>query len=397
MGAAGRKPAREAGRGRNAHLLAENRSHRKLEGVEGAGHPRRAPTLEQGREPRVASQVLRNGLEIGVQVKHSAKARPQLREGHGTVDFDSQVSASVRGDPDSCLLAVHLDATPVTSVLDAFDPGGRSRREIGEHGGPVEGGGGVDGKPEDVHLEGPGIRGFGSPSAASAAEMRYHRGAMSESVFTPSFEELPAVLPVFPLAGALVLPRQNLPLNIFEPRYVSMVTDALGEGRNFGMIQPLPGSEEEETPALCRVGCAGRITAFNETRDGRFVISLTGVCRFGVAEEFPPRHGYRQVTPEWTRFASDLDPAPEIELDLEQFEKIALEYFAARRLEVKWEAIRKLPPATLVDFLAVNLPLAGEDKQALLECDAGAARADLLRGLLAMAAAGPHGPSGTRH
>ena len=220
---------------------------------------------------------------------------------------------------------------------------------------------------------------------------------MSESVFTPSFEELPAVLPVFPLAGALVLPRQNLPLNIFEPRYVSMVTDALGEGRNFGMIQPLSGSEEEEAPALCRVGCAGRITAFNETRDGRFVISLTGVCRFEVAEELQSRRGYRRVTPEWTRFASDLDPVPEIELELEQFEKVALEYFAARRLEVKWEAIRKLPPATLVDFLAVNLPLAGEDKQALLECDAGAARADLLRGLLAMAAAGPHGPSGTRH
>ena len=221
---------------------------------------------------------------------------------------------------------------------------------------------------------------------------------MSESVFTPSFEELPAVLPVFPLAGALVLPRQNLPLNIFEPRYVSMVTDALREGRNFGMIQPQPGSEEEdEAPALCRVGCAGRITAFNETRDGRFVISLTGVCRFEVAEELQSRRGYRRVTPGWTRFASDLDPVSEIELDLEQFEKIALEYFAARRLEVKWEAIRKLPPATLVDFLAVNLPLAGEDKQALLECDAGGARADLLRGLLAMAAAGPPGPSGTRH
>ena len=220
---------------------------------------------------------------------------------------------------------------------------------------------------------------------------------MTESVFTPNFEELPAVLPVFPLAGALVLPRQNLPLNIFEPRYVSMVTDALGEGRNFGMIQPQPGSEEEEVPALCRVGCAGRVTAFNETRDGRFVISLTGVCRFEVAEELQSRRGYRRVTPEWARFASDLDPGSEIELDLEQFEKIALEYFAARRLEVKWEAIRKLPPATLVDFLAVNLPLAGEDKQALLECDAGAARADLLRGLLAMAAAGPPGPSGTRH
>ena len=233
--------------------------------------------------------------------------------------------------------------------------------------------------------------------AARGAQMRYHRGAMSENAFTPSFEELPAVLPVFPLPGALVLPRQNLPLNIFEPRYVNMVSDALGEGRNFGMIQPLPGSEEQETPPLCRIGCAGRVTAFNETRDGRFVISLTGVCRFEVVEELESRRGYRRVTPGWTRFASDLAPAPEIELDLEHFEKIALGYFRARQLEVKWEAIRKLPPAVLVDFLSINLPLAGEDKQALLECEAGMARAELLRGLLAMATAEPHGPSGIRH
>ncbi len=220
---------------------------------------------------------------------------------------------------------------------------------------------------------------------------------MTESAFTPSFEELPAVLPVFPLPGALVLPRQNLPLNIFEPRYLNLVSDALGEGRTFGMIQPRPGSDEQEAPPLCPVGCAGRITAFNETRDGRFVISLTGVCRFEAGEELASRRGYRRVTPGWTRFASDLDPEPEIEFDLERFERVALDYFQARRLEVKWEAIRKLPPVALVDFLSINLPLAGQDKQALLESDAGAARAELLRGLLAMAAAEPHGPSGTRH
>lgn len=227
--------------------------------------------------------------------------------------------------------------------------------------------------------------------------MRYHRRAVSESAFTPSFDELPPVLPIFPLAGAVVLPRQNLPLNIFEPRYLDMVADALGQGRNFGVIQPQSGTEEQEAPPLCRVGCAGRITAFNETRDGRFVISLTGVCRFEVAQELESRRGYRRVTPEWRRFASDLDAAPEVELDFERFEKVALGYFAARGLEVKWGAIRKLPGASLVDFLSINLPLAAQDKQALLECDAGAARAELLSGLLEMAAAEPHGPSGTRH
>ena len=234
-------------------------------------------------------------------------------------------------------------------------------------------------------------------SPAGSAGMRYHRGAMSESAFTPSFDDLPAVLPIFPLPGALLLPRQNLPLNIFEPRYLNMVVDALGQGRNIGMIQPRPGAEEQEPPPLCRVGCVGRITAFNETRDGRFVISLTGVCRFEATEELESRSGYRRVRPAWRRFASDLDPAPETALDFERFEKTALDYFAARGLEVKWETIRKLPGTTLVDFLSVNLPLSTEDKQALLECEAGTARGELLGGLLAMAAAEPHGSSGTRH
>ena len=220
---------------------------------------------------------------------------------------------------------------------------------------------------------------------------------MSDSVFTPSFDELPAVLPVFPLPGVLLLPRQLLPLNVFEPRYLNMVADALGEGRNIGMIQPRPGSEGREPPPICRVGCAGRITTFNETRDGRFVISLTGVCRFETAEEIDAVRGYRRVRPRWHRFASDLDPAPEIVLDLERLEKTAGDYFTARGIEVKWETLRQLPGAALVDFLSVNLPLAGEDKQALLECEAGAARAELLQGLLTMAAAEPHGAGGTRH
>ena len=220
---------------------------------------------------------------------------------------------------------------------------------------------------------------------------------MGGSAFTPSFEDLPASLPIFPLPGALLLPRQSLPLNVFEPRYLDMVSDAMGAGRNIGMIQPRSETEGREPPPVYPVGCAGRITTFNESGDGRFLIKLMGVCRFTVAEELRELHGYRRVRPDWSRFASDLDPAPEVELDLEGFEKTALDYFAARRLEVKWEVIRRLPGATLVDFLAVNLPLAVEDKQALLECAAGAPRAELLHGLLAMAAAQPGGAGGTRH
>ena len=180
---------------------------------------------------------------------------------------------------------------------------------------------------------------------------------MSESAFTPSFDELPEVLPIFPLAGALVLPRQNLPLNIFEPRYLNMVADALGTGRNIGMIQPRPGSEESEAPPLCRVGCLGRITAFNETRDGRFVISLTGVCRFEVAREVEPRRGYRRVSPDWGRFASDLGPAPEVELELERFEKTALRLLCGAGPGGKVGNHPKAPRlSALVDFLTMNLP-----------------------------------------
>ncbi|MDE1901693.1 MAG: LON peptidase substrate-binding domain-containing protein, partial [Alphaproteobacteria bacterium] len=102
----------------------------------------------------------------------------------------------------------------------------------------------------------------------------------------PSLDSLPAVLPVFPLAGAVLLPQARLPLNIFEPRYLAMVEDALGHGRLIGMIQP-SGDENAAVPPLYAVGCAGRITSFSETDDGRMMIVLTGLCRFRVAAELP--------------------------------------------------------------------------------------------------------------
>ena len=203
---------------------------------------------------------------------------------------------------------------------------------------------------------------------------------MSTNPFTPSLEQLPEALPIFPLPGVLLLPRQVLPLNIFEPRYLNMTTDALGAGRIIGMIQP--ESQDAEPPPVYRVGCAGRITAFNETNDGRFLISLTGVCRFAIADELETVRGYRRVCADWSAFRSDLAEVPELEVDFARFEQAAQAYFKARGLEVKWDVIKQLPAAALVDFLAMNLPIGGQEKQAMLETSQGLARYEVLLAVL---------------
>ena len=128
------------------------------------------------------------------------------------------------------------------------------------------------------------------------------------AAFHPRVEDLPGEFPVFPLPGALLLPRGKLPLNIFEPRYLAMTEDALGQGRMFGMIQPDPTLPETETgPGLFRVGCLGRLSSFSETDDGRYLITLTGVIRFAVAAEMTMRRGYRRVRGDFTPYRADLD------------------------------------------------------------------------------------------
>src|ERR1700757_1647895 len=126
--------------------------------------------------------------------------------------------------------------------------------------------------------------------------------------FHPKLEELPAEFPVFPLPGALLLPRGRLPLRIFEPRYLAMTEDALGQGRMFGMIQPDPTVPETATgPGLFHVGCLGRLTSFSETDDRRYLITLTGVIRFMIAGEIDMRRGYRRVHTDFTPFVADLN------------------------------------------------------------------------------------------
>jgi Lon protease-like protein len=214
--------------------------------------------------------------------------------------------------------------------------------------------------------------------------------------FHPGVQDLPADFPVFPLPGALLLPRGRLPLNIFEPRYLAMTEDALGAGRMFGMIQPDPALPEDGNgPGLYRIGCLGRLTAFSETDDGRFLITLTGVIRFTVAEELPLRRGYRRVRGDFSAFHPDLDlSARQTGVERDALLAALRSYFQRRNFEPNWETIRKMPDDLLVVTLSMVCPFEPVEKQALLEAGSDADRAAALLALLQMGAAEPGGSPG---
>ena len=172
--------------------------------------------------------------------------------------------------------------------------------------------------------------------------------------FTPNIEDLPSVIPLFPLSGAVVLPHGQLPLNIFEPRYLSMVFDALAGSRLVGMVQPLHG-EEGDCPDLHRTGCAGRIVSFSETRDGRILLVLSGVSRFDVEDELELYRGYRRAKISWSRFTHDLDDE-EIDIDRDRLLSLAKSYLESRQLAIEWDSLDGLELPELVDTLASSLP-----------------------------------------
>ena len=155
---------------------------------------------------------------------------------------------------------------------------------------------------------------------------------MTRNVFDPGFDGLPQVLPIFPLPGVLLLPGGRLPLNIFEPRYVAMVRDALSGERLIGMIQPNEAAEDVGAAPTYSTGCTGRITAFSETDDGRYLITLTGLIRFDVARELPALSGYRRVMPDYSRFRGDLSDDP-AQIDREAFLEALGTYLDAAGIE----------------------------------------------------------------
>lgn len=195
------------------------------------------------------------------------------------------------------------------------------------------------------------------------------------------------MLPIFPLTGVLLLPRARLPLNIFEPRYLAMTEDALAtSGRLIGMIQPTEPEQPGKPPPLYSVGCAGRITAFSETDDGRYLITLVGVCRFSIVEELPTVRGYRRVMPDFARWENDLaaddgDPA----IDRQRLLGALRRYFAIHGITADWEAIEQTPDGRLMTTLAMACPFSPQEKQALLESETPAARAAALIAILEMA------------
>ena len=215
--------------------------------------------------------------------------------------------------------------------------------------------------------------------------------------FTPPFEALPLTLPIFPLPEAILLPNAKLPLNIFEPRYLNMTFDALRADRMIGMIQPNNSTQTASKQAIYKSGCAGRITSFTETDDGRLLIELTGVCRFDVAEEITTIRGYRRIVPDWQRFQRDMNEESSAEIDVTDLLEILRDYFEISSIQADWDALKKLPGHYLVNMLAMKLPFSVEEKQALVEATTPLARRDLLINITQMSLSDRGNLSPTRH
>lgn len=202
--------------------------------------------------------------------------------------------------------------------------------------------------------------------------------------------DLPDLIPIFPLPGALLLPRARLPLNIFEPRYLAMLEDTLKtQNRLIGMIQPVVGPEDRksaEPPRLHRIGCAGRVTAFQETEDGRYLITLTGLARFRISDVEDGFAPYRRARVNWADFERDLGRA-EVDpgFDRSAFLDVLSRFFEAAQLSSDWDSLREADVELLVNSLSILCPFDPEERQALLEAPTLANRRETLVTLMEFA------------
>lgn len=193
--------------------------------------------------------------------------------------------------------------------------------------------------------------------------------------------DLPATIPMFPLAGALLLPRGQMPLNIFEPRYLAMIDDALRDGhRLIGMIQPESAHESARAkPQLFKIGCVGRITQFAESGDGRYIIELTGVARFRIEDELKVKTDYRQAKVTYAPFTEDFVARKgEDEVDREALLRALTDFMKVNDMKADWEDIEQAPTEALVNGLSMMSPYGPPEKQALLEAPDLKTRAELL-------------------
>lgn len=213
---------------------------------------------------------------------------------------------------------------------------------------------------------------------------------------------MPPRIPVFPLRGAILLPRATLPLNIFEPRYLAMIDDVMSGSRVLGILQPLAGADDDvlESPpgksfGLHKVGCAGRITSYKELDDGRYVITLTGLVRFDVIDEAETGTPYRIMSVSYDRFAQDLtEGLGEERVDRNNLLRVLRDYLDANQLKTDWAAIQRASNEFLINALSVMSPYGAEEKQALLEAADLKTRADVLVALAEIELAS-NGGSGT--
>jgi len=215
----------------------------------------------------------------------------------------------------------------------------------------------------------------------------------------PGVTALCDTLPIFPLTGVLLLPRGRLPLNIFEPRYLAMTRDALGGDRLIGMVQPSdPNQPASGNPPVYATGCAGRITSFSETDDGRYLITLTGLCRFRIRDELPLSSGYRRVVPRWDEFANDLRNPRDPAFDRERLMRALRAYFDRHQIKAEWDAVSSVPGEQLITSIAMVCPFEPSEKQALLEAPNLDERAQLLTTIVEMAIMDrPSESGGARH
>lgn len=216
------------------------------------------------------------------------------------------------------------------------------------------------------------------------------------SQFDPTFDALPTTIAIFPLPGVLLLPRGMLPLNIFEPRYLNMIQDALAGNRMIAMVQPCAKGDDGCQPKVYPLACAGRITAFEETDDGRFLISLKGVCRLRIAEEISSTRGYRVVRADWDDFREDLSPPDGKKIDRKALFGGLKPYFASQGIEASWQALCDTPDERLINSLSMICPFSGPEKQALLEAPDLAERAKVLTALMEMAVLDTDGDGGEK-
>lgn len=215
--------------------------------------------------------------------------------------------------------------------------------------------------------------------------------------------DLPPRLAIFPLAGALLLPRTKLPLNVFEPRYLAMVHDAMAGSRIIGMVQPVDGqpadgkAEGDDPPPVQAIGCAGRITSYAETDDGRLLIVLTGIARFKIVAENESPGPYREVEADYAPFAGDLIAGlGEADVDRQVLIETLRSYLEARQLVADWGEVEAASTEALVNSLSALSPYPAGDKQALLEAADLKARADMLIALTEVALARAEGTDGPR-